>query len=97
MPKKADFSKVEPHITYEDINGIYEIVVPSFDERELQVFKVELFRKNNYDCFPERGFYITGDSNLIVKPFGLVRVEMKGFPIVRVDKDIRYTQPSSDV
>lgn len=97
MPRKADFSKIEPHIAYEKKDGMFEISVPTFDERELPEFKVRLFKENDYDCFPLRGFYVTGNATLIVKPLGLVKVEMKGLPIVRVDKDIRYTQPSSDV
>ncbi|MGG4330407.1 hypothetical protein ABEW33_27365 [Priestia megaterium] len=99
MPEKADFNIVDEYVKYEENKetSVYEITVPSFDERKLKEFMVDLYRKDKYDCFPERGFYVTGTSKLIVKPLGLVRVEMYGYPVVRVDKDIRYTQTSGDV
>lgn len=97
MRKKADFEKVEPHINYEEQNGTYVITVPSFDERKLPEFQVSLFQKKVVDVFPERGFYIIGNSKLITKPLGLVQVEMTGLPSIRVDKDIRYTQTSNDI
>ncbi|MDM5220816.1 hypothetical protein QUF86_08640 [Peribacillus sp. NJ11] len=97
MPLKAEFDELSPYILYEKKDGIYKIVVPYFDERKLSEFQVQLFQKNINDCFPERGFYIVGSSELIIKPLGLIKVEMTGIPIIRVGKDIRYTQPSNDI
>lgn len=97
MPLKAKFEMIEPHIKFEDRNGTFIIEVPKFDERKIPEYQVHLSRKNEYDCFPERGFFVTGDADLIIRPLGLIQVEINGLPVVRVDKDIRFQQTSSDI
>ncbi|MFJ7308812.1 hypothetical protein [Peribacillus frigoritolerans] len=97
MPIKVEFDVVSEHITYEEKDGVYEITVPSFDERELPEFQVQLFQKKVNDCFPERGFYITGSSKLIIEPLGLIKVEMSGLPIIRTGSDIRFPQTSNNI
>lgn len=97
MPIKAEFSKVKPYIEYQEYNDMFELIVPIFDERELPEFQVRLFRNDINDCFPERGFYIIGNSHLIVNPLGLIQLEMNSFPIIRVNKDIRYTQTDNNL
>jgi hypothetical protein len=97
MPIKAEFNVVSEHITYEKKDGVYEITVPSYDERKLPEFQVQLFQKKVNDCFPERGFYITGSSKLIIEPLGLVKVEVSGLPIIRTGSDIRFPQTSNNI
>lgn len=97
MPIKAEFKEISPYISFNKCNGIFEITVPTFDERKLPEFQIQLFQKKVNDCFPERGFFITGSSSLIIRPLGLIKVEMYGLPIIRVGKDIRYIQTSNDI
>jgi hypothetical protein len=96
MPVKADFEKVKKYIGYQNKEDFFEIIAPTFDERKLPEFQVCLFKKDSNDCFPERGFYISGNSKLIVKPLGLIKLEMNGMPISRVGSDFRYARPSYD-
>lgn len=100
MPVKADYNKVDSLIDhqYKEKEGqkVFEITVPIFNERNLSEYQVSLFNDFKNDCFPERGFYIVGDSKLIIEPFGLVKLEMNGLPYTRINSDFRYTRSSLD-
>ncbi|MFS0824806.1 hypothetical protein [Bacillus sp. 1P02SD] len=96
MPVKADFEKIKEYIEFQNKEEVFEVIVPIFDERKLPEFQVRLFRKDVNDCFPERGYFISGNSKLIVNPLGLIKIEMNGLPITRVGSDFRFTRPSYD-
>jgi hypothetical protein len=69
MPIKAEFKVLSSYISYNNSNDIFEITVPSYDERKLPGFKIRLFQKKEFDCLPERVFfYLTGNSKLVVRP-----------------------------
>jgi len=93
MPRKADFSKIEPHITYEKKDGIFEISVPTFDERELPEFKVKLFKENDYklttETFSEEENQLVNiiEKQIIAKLEEFKEVRPSKFPSTALSKE----------
>lgn len=82
------FEHIKSEIRYEQEKDLFKIKVPIIDERRRSHYKKSVFYKV-YDRLPESEAFVTAESKLVVKPFGLVEVHYWGNQLFRMGKDTR--------